>query len=166
ARWYWSGVFDEIYGGAIETQFAKDLPEVLDWIEDGPEPSTVADANFAEDRLSTLRTRNSAAYKGIFALLMNQGGRDFRTGETIDHQLYFDDRIDIHHLFPQDWCKKNGIPASRYDSIVNKTPISAKTNRMVGGNAPGNYLAKLQKSAAIPESRMDDILRSHAIDPA
>jgi hypothetical protein len=166
ARWYWCGVFGELYGGAIESRFAKDLPEVLAWVGGGPEPATITDANFAPARLLTLRTRNSAAYKGLHALLMRDGCLDFRTGEPYDLRAYFDERTDIHHIFPQAWCKANGIDAKRCDSVVNKTPISAKTNRKVGGNAPSVYLAGLQKSAGIEPARMDEILRSHLIDPA
>jgi hypothetical protein len=165
-RWYWSGVFGELYGGAIETRFAKDLPEVLGWVDGGAEPATVVDANFAAGRLLTLRTRNSAAYKGLYALLLRDGGLDFRTGEAIDVQMYFDDKIDIHHIFPRDWCAKAKVDAARCDSIVNKTPLSARTNRMIGGNAPSVYLGRMQKSASIDESRMCEILQSHVIDPA
>jgi hypothetical protein len=166
ARWYWCGVFGELYGGAIESRFAKDLPEVLAWIGGGPEPATITDANFAPARLLTLRTRNSAAYKGLHALLMRDGCLDFRTGYAYDLQTYFDERTDIHHIFPQAWCKAKGIDPKRCDSIVNKTPISAKTNRKIGGNAPSVYLAGLQKSHGIAPARMDEILRSHLIDPA
>lgn len=165
-RWYWCGVFGELYGGAIETRFARDLPEVLAWVEGGPEPSTVVDANFTPGRLLTLRTRNSAAYKGLYALLMRDGGWDFRTGEPIDVQVYFDDRIDIHHIFPQDWCTRKGIDPGRANCIVNKTPLAARTNRMIGNNPPSQYLIRLQKHAGIDEARMDDILRSHVIEPA
>jgi hypothetical protein len=165
ARWYWCGVFGELYGGATETRFAKDLPEVLAWLAGGPEPATVTDSNFAPTRLLTMRTRNSAAYKGLSALLMRDGGLDFRTGYTIDLQTYFDERIDIHHIFPQAWCRANGIDPKRCDSVVNKTPISAKTNRIIGGNAPSVYLARLQKNADITPARMDEILRTHLIDP-
>jgi len=28
-KWYWCGVFGELYGGTLETRFARDLPEVL-----------------------------------------------------------------------------------------------------------------------------------------
>jgi hypothetical protein len=80
--------------------------------------------------------------------------------------LYFDDKIDIHHIFPQEWCRKNGIESKRCDSIVNKTPISAKTNRMIGANAPSVYLGRIQKSAGIESQRMDAILQSHVIEPA
>jgi hypothetical protein len=71
-----------------------------------------------------------------------------------------------HHIFPQAWCKANGIDAKRCDSIVNKTPISAGTNRKIGGEASSEYLADLQKCAGIEPARMDEMLRSHLIDPA
>jgi hypothetical protein len=164
-RWYWCGVFGELYGGAIESRFAKDLPEVLGWLDGGPEPATIADANFAPTRLVTLRTRNSAAYKVLHALLMRDGCLDFRTGYPYDVQTYFDERTDIHHIFPQAWWREKKLDAKRCDSVVNKTPISAKTNRTIGGNAPSVYLARLQKSAEIEPDRMDEILRSHQIDP-
>jgi hypothetical protein len=69
ARWFWSGVFGELYGGTTETRYARDLPEVVAWIKgDHAEPRTVQEAQFSPGRLRTLRTRGSAAYKGIYAL--------------------------------------------------------------------------------------------------
>ncbi|MEW6606853.1 MAG: DUF262 domain-containing protein [bacterium] len=166
ARWYWCGVLGELYGGAIETRFAKDVPEMLDWIDNKrTEPSTILDANFVPTRLLTLRTRNSAAYKGIYILLMRDGCQDFRTGDSISLQLYFDDRIDIHHIFPQDWCKQNGIDAQHCDSIVNKTPLSAKTNRIISSNAPSDYLRRIQRHTGIDANKLEEILKSHLIQP-
>jgi len=164
-QWFWCGVFGELYGSAVESRFARDLPELLSWIDGGTEPTTIRDANFFPARLSTLRTRNSAAYKGVHALLLRDGVLDFRSGDPIESQLYFDESVDIHHIFPKDWCIKNGIESKRYDSIVNKTPLSAKTNRIVGNKAPSGYLAILQQQAGIDESRMDEILSSHMIFP-
>jgi len=158
-RWFWCGVFGELYGGAIETRFARDLVEVPAWIGgDGPEPSTVADCNFSPNRLKGLRTRNSAAYKGLFALLMRDGCIDFRTGEPIEVQSYFGEGIDIHHVFPRDWCRKNAIDIGECDSIINKTPLSSTTNRIIGGNAPSAYLRKLRDSESIPDERQRQIL--------
>jgi len=165
ARWYWCGVFGELYGSAIETRFAHDLPEVVDWVKEGEEPLTVKEANFQPQRLETLRTRNSAAYKGIFALLMRDGCRDFRTGEPIDLQTFFDENIDIHHIFPEKWCNEKKLEKRVYNSIINKTPVSARTNRIIGEKSPSEYLAKLEKEAEIPPERMDEILRSHCIEP-
>ncbi len=164
-RWLWCGVLGELYGSATESRFAKDVAEVVAWVEGGTEPSTVSEALFRRGRLYTLRTRNSAAYKGLYALLMRDGCEDFRTGDTIERATYFDESIDIHHLFPQKWCLDNDIEPSRFNSIINKTPLSAKTNRMIGGNAPGDYLDRVQKSAEVGSGRMDEIILTHAASP-
>ncbi len=166
SRWFWCGVFGELYGSAIESRFAKDLPEVLEWVNSGNIiPSTISDANFAASRLYSLRTRNSAAYKGIYALLMKLGCIDFRSGSPISVATYFDERIDIHHIFPQKWSREHLIPRGEYDCILNKTPLSAKTNRIIGGRAPSEYLDIIQRAASISEDRMDEILSSHLIEP-
>jgi hypothetical protein len=100
---------------------------------------------------------------------MKEGAQDFRSGQKFDHTVFFGENVDIHHIFPQKWCKDQGIAASVYDSIINKTPLSYRTNRLVGGAAPSEYLAKLEKGNAenppIPRERLDDYLRSHLIDP-
>jgi hypothetical protein len=140
---------------------------VVPWItSDSSEPDTIYSANFAPGRLLSLRSRGSAAYKGIYALLMREGGLDFRTGDTISDQRYFDEKVDIHHIFPQDYCKKKKIEAKLCDSMVNKTPLSKRTNIKIGGKAPSVYLPLVQKEASINQERMDQILRTHLIDPA
>ncbi len=165
ARWYWCGVFGELYGSAIESRFAKDISEVITWIDGGPEPTTIRDANFRDERLNTMTSRLSAAYKGVHALLMKEGARDFRSGQRFDHTSYFDEGVDIHHIFPRAWCEKNGIARAAYDTIINKTPISYKTNRTIGGDAPSAYLARLPKQGAASPEDIDAHLRSHLIDP-
>ena len=165
ARWYWCGVLGELYGGAIETRFTRDLPEVLNWIRDGgPEPGTIYDAEFAPARLLTLRTRNSAAYKGVYALLLREGARDWMTGEESSIQSYFDESIDIHHVFPQRWCRDNEIDPARCDSIINKTPLTARTNRSIGGDAPREYLERIALGE-VPKDVLDGYIQSHLIDP-
>jgi len=164
ARWYWCGVLGELYGGGSETRFARDLPEVISWINGDQEPSTIRDANFASDRLYSLRTRNSAAYKGLHVLLMKAGGKDFISGVPIDIQTYYGEQIDIHHIFPRSYCERNGINKKMYDSIVNKTPLSYKTNRIIGGSAPSLYLEKIETERNITEKELDTLLSTHLIN--
>jgi len=169
-RWYWNGVFGELYGSAVETRIARDFMEVPAWLQGGPEPSTVSETMFRADRLKTMRMRLSAAYKGVNALLMKEDAQDFRSGQKFDHTIFFGENVDIHHIFPQDWCKKQGIKPSVFDSIINKTPLSFRTNRIIGGVAPSAYLEKLEKgdkaTPAIEPHKLDAYLRSHLIDPA
>ncbi len=163
-QWYWCGVLGELYGSAVETRFANDLIEVMNWINGGQQPSTVVDANFVQNRLLTLRTRNSAAYKGISALLIREGGEDFISGLAIDDQIYKSEKIDIHHIFPSAYCK-DIIDINKCNCIINKTPLSARTNKIIGGKAPSIYLPKIQGISGAPNERMDKILSSHLIDP-
>lgn len=168
--WYWNGVFGELYGSAVETRIARDFMEVPVWLKGGDEPSTVSETLFRTDRLKTMRMRLSAAYKGINALLMKEGAQDFRSGQKFDHTIFFGENVDIHHIFPQDWCKNHGIKPSVYDSIINKTPLSYRTNRIIGGVAPSEYIAKLERgndtTPPIDPSHLDSYLTSHLIDPA
>lgn len=62
-RWYWNGVFGELYGSAIESRIARDFVEVPAWLAGGDEPSTVSETIFRADRLKTMRMRLSAAYR-------------------------------------------------------------------------------------------------------
>lgn len=171
ARWFWCGILGELYGGAVETRMALDIQELMDWIEGiEKEPSTIRDANFQPMRLETLRSRNSAAYKGINVLLQREGAKDFFWKiaiKDLDENDWEERKLDIHHIFPKSWCDRQGIPASRYNSIINKTPISFKANRTIGGKAPSDYLSHIQNhpSVQLNEEDMNAILMTHYIDP-
>jgi hypothetical protein len=165
-QWYWCGVFGELYSGTTDTRFANDLQDVLAWIQDdGEEPRTVRESQFQAERLLGLRTRNSAAYKGLYALVMKRGGRDFRTGETIDAKAYSADSIDIRHIFPQKWCAANRIDSAHANCIVNKTAVDGQTWGYMGASAPSRYLAALETGVPVNPQDLDAILTSHDIDP-
>lgn len=163
-QWFWCGVLGELYGGSTETRFARDLPEVVAWATAaGDAPKTVVDSIFAPQRLNTLRTRNSAAYKGIYTLLVRDGAKDWRTGAAITAEHYFDESVDIHHIFPMKWCEGQRIPTTRYDTIVNKTALTGRTNRAIGGRAPSEYRGRLASSAGISTEALDSNVGSHRV---
>jgi hypothetical protein len=168
ATWYWNGVFGEMYGGANETRFVKDFIEVVSWINDDNAelPDTIKVSSFRADRLDEMRTKNSAAYKGVGALVLKNGAKDLSKGYTIDNiTKYNSANIDIHHIFPKNYCQKNGIPKDKYDSIINKAPISYDTNRSIGGDAPSHYIKKiLDKENGI--SITDELLKTQLIEPS
>lgn len=166
-QWYWCGVFGELYGGANETRFALDLPDVVSWVNGGTtEPRTVRDASFAPTRLLSLQSRNAAAYKGLAALLMQYGSKDFVSGTDININTYFNNAIDIHHIFPRAWCEKKKYPREKWNSVVNKAPIASGTNRFIGGGAPTEYLSRIQRKAALSELDLNTIVETHLIPVA
>ncbi len=164
-RWFWSGIFGEVYGGAVETQYANDLAQVAAWVRGGREPTLINEANFVPERLLSLRTRNSAAYKGLYALQMKSGAADWRTANPLLSATWYQGNIDIHHIFPKAWCNRSTppIPPRLYNSIINKTPIDATTNQKIGGSAPSVYLRRLEWD--IDKEMLYDVLRSHWLEP-
>lgn len=167
-RWFWCGILGELYGGAIETRFVRDLEQVPGWARadpNAPTPNTVNDATFVESRLHSLRTRLAAAYKGIYALLLGNEARDWMEAKALDKVQYVNLAVDIHHIFPQKWCHENGIDDERRESIVNKTAISAVTNRTIGGAAPSSYLSVIEKKAQIAPDQLDGLLDGHLVPP-
>ncbi len=170
-RWFWCISLGETYGSSTDTRVARDVLELLPWLKNnGPLPRAIEEVSIRADRMDRLTTRIAAGYKALNAALLSDGCQDFRTGKPA-HQLVREDRpIDIHHIFPQAWSKKNGIPQERYDTIVNKTPLFRETNQIVGGSAPSTYLGKLKAELDAfnnqQEGKVDlgGVLATHRID--
>ena len=164
-QWYWCGVFGELYGSANETRYANDVTQVIKWIlEGGDFPKTVTDFFFNPTRLLSLQSRQSAAYKGIMALILKNHARDFISGAEMDFSTYSNEKIDIHHIFPKDYCIGQKYDKTKWNSIINKTPISASSNREIGGVAPSIYLGKLEKKGSVMPSYLNDYVATHWID--
>lgn len=165
SRWYWCGVFGELYGGANETRFALDITGFFAWLDnDDFKPETVNRANFDASRLLWLQTRNSAAYKGVMALINREHPKDFMSGQDMNIASYLLEYTDIHHIFPQDYCKKKSLPWRKWNSVINKTPIYATTNRSIGGRAPSLYIQTI-RNRGLQEQQIDEIMLSHNINP-
>jgi len=164
AQWFWCGVFGELYGGANETRFGMDVPDFMAWVEGRDQPRTIRDSGFSPTRLLSMQSRLSAAYKGLMALLMKAGSNDFLSGDPIEITTYFDLAIDIHHIFPKAYCESK-YKRSLWNSSVNKAPLSAKSNRIIGGKAPSVYLANIEKQSNMDIPRLDEILKTHKITP-
>lgn len=164
-QWYWCGVFGELYGSANETRYVNDVVGVMEWITDSTKiPKTVQEAYFNPTRLLTLQSRQSAAYKGIMALILKDHCKDFISGREMDFTVYKAEYIDIHHVFPKDYCEKQGYPKAKWNSVVNKTPITYSTNREIGGVAPSKYLAKIEAKGQVTTPVLNGYLESHWLD--
>ncbi|MFZ5751832.1 MAG: GmrSD restriction endonuclease domain-containing protein [Pseudomonadota bacterium] len=166
SRWFWRTALAEDYGTSPESKLARDAEEVSRWLQGGEEPERMRLLTFNPDRLESLRMRVSAAYRAFAALLLREGCRDFITGQAADITTFAGDPMDVHHIFPRQWCEARGIQPEAYDSILNKTPLTAASNRAIGGHAPSAYLHGIEDAQGLTLAEMDSILRSHLIEPA
>src|ERR1019366_2425718 len=72
--------------------------------------------------------------------------------------------LDDHHIVPKSWGKEHGL-GSTVDSILNRTPLTADTNRkVINDRLPNEYLPEL--IAANGEAAVRAILESHFVSPA
>lgn len=165
AKWFWCGIMGEMYGGANETRYATDIEDVVAEIQGNESQNrTINAAYFSATRLLSLQTRNSAAYKGIMALVYREQCRDFLQGTTMDIVKSMDESPDIHHIFPEAYCKKMGLDKNKWNSIVNKTPLLPASNRQIGGDAPSIYSKSIMKKAEIDESDLRYRVESHLVN--
>ena len=163
-RWFWCGVFGEMYGGSTDTRYVYDVEDVTAEISGTRTLNRTVNASFFQaSRLLSMQTRNSAAYKGIMALLYHKACRDFVTDTIMDVVKSMDETPDIHHIFPEAYCKKAALPREKWNSIINKTPLLASSNRFIGGAAPSVYSARIMQSASIDTAEFKKRIESNLI---
>lgn len=162
-QWYWCSVFGNRYSGTSETAAAADVEQVVNWAMGGPEPDVIRTFSFSADRLLEISTIRNVVYKGVLSLLAKNGAKDFSGEGPLSTQLFYDMNQDHHHIFPRAALDRVGANGPKRESIINKTLIGSATNRSIGGRLPSQYIATLRERHGA--ERMDEILRSHLIDP-
>ena len=182
-QWYWCGVFDELYGNAANhSKFLSDVKSVIKWIIDDENPTLVSNFEFEISKLKEVKS--GALFKAFMALIIKNGCKDFGSGKLIKDLYQESVPVAIHHIFPKDYCTKK-YDETLWDSVINKTPISKKTNDIVGNVRPSDYLEKItannedqlqnknrkKKSRKInienlvTQTELEKYLKSHYINP-
>jgi hypothetical protein len=162
-HWYWASVFTNRYSGSVESTAARDFLDVTAWFgDDAKEPALLGEFRnrFRALELRKEVERGTSVYNGIFNLLVLRGARDWMTGNV---PQYGD--LDDHHIVPKDWRRNHPDLGNLIDTILNRTPLTADTNRNVMRNRlPNEYLPDL--IAENGEATVRATLESHLISPA
>ncbi len=160
-HWYWASVFTNRYSGSVESTSARDFLDVNAWFaDDAAEPALLEEfrARFRALDLRKESRRGTSVYNGIFNLLVLRGARDWMTGGV---PQYGD--LDDHHIVPKSWGKEQGLGAL-VDTILNRTPLTAETNRnVIRDILPSAYLPPLIEENG--EATVRATLESHFISP-
>jgi len=167
-RWFWCLAFTNPYRtGAGE--MAVDVKDAVDWIaNNGSEPRSISQTHIHDYMLThwSPRRRVDTTFKhAVEATIIRNNAVDFATGHQISMHQSVDGNFDLHHIFPKKWCKDNNIARELYDSLVNKTPLSAKTNQQIGGNSPQQYLSMIELNYSVDSTILDHYLLTHGINP-
>jgi len=158
-QWYWASVFTNRYSGSVESTSARDYLDVKAWFTgNNSAPSLIQEfkTRFRSLELRKETKRGTSIYNGIFNLLVINGARDWISG-NIPQQGDVDD----HHIVPGSWGKRK-IKGNLINSILNRSPLTAETNRnIIKHRLPNEYLPELIKKSG--EIEVKNMLSTHFV---
>ncbi|MDW9481350.1 DUF262 domain-containing protein [Sinorhizobium meliloti] len=164
ARWLWCCTYSSCHSKNGDTGVAGEIPALLKWItEDQAAPASVARFGMTLNAIATATSGSiqNALMTGLFRAEV----RDFGTNNKMSLQQFIDGNYDIHHIFTKKHCAAAGIGEDRCNSVINKTLLAKKTNILISGAAPSDYLEKLSTEFKLDPAMIDASLRTHGIDP-
>ncbi len=143
-QWFWCSVFSQAYENAANSQSAKDVTELLAWLQGGSAPESVASFRFDPRVLRDTTTRQRALYRGAICLVLRRDSRDFHSRQKLTGKLIIENHVDDHHIFPQAYLGRQGVVARLRDCVLNRTLIDRDTNRRISDRAPADYMREIQ----------------------
>ena len=157
-KWYWASIFTNRYSSSSESASAKDFQDLKKWFTNNDdEPEVIADfsKNYQSIDLLNENPKGSAIYNAIFNLFVINEARDWSTFDLPEYES-----LDDHHIVPLSKFSEQG--GSVINSILNRTPLSEKTNRHVIKNRmPFEYLKEMLDNN--DKEKVYDVLSSHLI---
>ena len=143
-RWFVYSILTGRYSGSPESAFDFDIKQIshkpIDEILGEREEAELSDAFWSASLPQSLDTSvASSPYFHVFlASQVKANDRGFLSKDILVSDL-ISLRGDIHHLFPKDYLKKNGLDRSKYNQIANYVYMQSEINIKVGNKPPKDY---------------------------
>jgi len=143
-RWLVYSILTGRYSGSPESAFDFDIKQIsqkpFDEYLKEKEDGELSDAFWNASLPQSLDTSvASSPYFHVFlASQVKANDRGFLSKDVLVGDL-ISLRGDIHHLFPKDYLKKNGLDRSKYNQIANYVYMQSEINIKVGNKPPKDY---------------------------
>lgn len=143
-RWFVYSILTGRYSGSPESVFDFDIKQIsqkpFDEYLKEKEEGELSDAFWNASLPQSLDTSvASSPYFHVFlAAQVKSNDRGFLSKDVLVGDL-ISLRGDIHHLFPKDYLKKNGLDRSKYNQIANYVYMQSEINIKVGNKPPKDY---------------------------
>lgn len=149
-RWFVMSLLTGRYSGSPESQFDSDIKQIAkEGAEKILESIEVAQLSDAYWNAQLIQELDKASVNNPFLNLFlaaqiksNDKGflsTDITVGNMVDH------RGDIHHLFPKEYLKANGLSRGEYNQIANFVYAQSEINIKVGKKTPKEYMTEVIK---------------------
>lgn len=179
-RWFVMSLLTARYSGSAETMFDADLRQI-ESSGLAAHTSAVIEAQLSSGFWTTLLPRNmetsspSSPYFQVYqAAQVKLHDRGFLSRDITVRDLILN-RSDVHHLYPRNYLKGQGVIRSRYNQIANFVRAQTEINIAISDRAPHVYFAEvLDQCHGGPQryggiNALDELrenLRQHAIPEA
>lgn len=148
-RWFVLSILTGRYSGSPESVFDLDIRMIhehgIATYAGNLVRGQLSDAFWTSvlpDRLNT--SVSSSPYFRLYeAAQIKQGDRGFLSRDITIRDL-IEVRSDVHHVFPKDFLKRNGIPRGQYNQIANYVVAQSEINIAIGNKEPAVYFSELQ----------------------
>lgn len=143
-RWFVFSILTGRYSGSPESLFDFDIKQIsqkpfdeyLKEKEDGELSEAFWNASLPQSLDTSVA---SSPYFHVFlASQVKANDKGFLSKDVLVSDL-ISLRGDIHHLFPKDYLKKNGLDRSKYNQIANYVYMQSEINIKVGNKSPIDY---------------------------
>ncbi len=149
-RWLVYSILTGRYSGSPESFFDFDIKQIsqkpFDEYLKEKEEGELSDAFWNASLPQSLDTSvASSPYFHVFlASQVKANDRGFLSKDVLVGDL-ISLRGDIHHLFPKDYLKRNGLDRSKYNQIANYVYMQSEINIKVGNKPPKDYFEVITK---------------------
>jgi hypothetical protein len=149
-RWLVYSILTGRYSGSPESAFDYDIKQItnkpFDIILREREEAELSDAFWSASLPQSLDT--SVASSPYFHVFLASQVKANDTGFLSTDVLVSDLILlkgDIHHLFPKDYLKKNGLDRNKYNQIANYVYMQSEINIKIGNKSPIEYFSLINK---------------------
>jgi hypothetical protein len=147
-RWFVMSMLTQRYSGNPESIFDLDIRQIEARGLDA-HTSAVIGAELSEGFWSTLLPQqmetssgNSPYFLVFQAAQIKMKDKGFLSRDIAVQDLILN-RSDVHHLFPRNHLKKQGLNRGRYNQIANYALAQSEINIAIGDKAPSVYFGEL-----------------------
>ena len=143
-RWFVYSVLTGRYGGSPESTFDYDIKQISQKSFDNylkeKEEAELSDAfwNASLSQRLDSSVASSPYFHVFLASQVKANDKGFLSKDVLVSDLILL-KGDIHHLFPKDYLKKNGLEQGKYNQIANYVYMQSEINIKVGSKSPKDY---------------------------
>lgn len=176
-RWYAMSILTGRYSGSAETAFDRDIRLLTErGLERGVQQAVSAalGENFWEVALPEALNTSRSTTTGFLAYQAAQvRANDYGfLSQSIRVPDLLVNRTDIHHIYPADFLKRQGLSSRKYNQVANYVLAQQEINIRIGNKDPQVYFSELREQVRggatkyggiTDEQQLRDNLAAHCI---